>query len=217
MKPDFLPTRSLEQVVTTEQLALRPHREPDRAAIDAAVMALTRRVAESPNEVLQMLAETTLELCNAHTVGISVLERDGDVEAFKWRGLAGRLAQARGLGMPRSPSPCGMVLDQSANLLMSYPELHFEFPGLVDPPIIEVLLTPFFHDGAPVGTIWIVAHDHQRKFDSADLYAITELGLFASQTYSLLLSLGYFQPGSDPKHVSVPLPSELSGKHRSLH
>jgi hypothetical protein len=217
MKPDFLPTRTLEQVLTTEQLALRPHREPDQAAIHAAIMELTRRMAGSPNDVLQMLAETTLDLCNAHTVGISVLERDGDVAAFKWRGLAGRLAQARGLGMPRNPSPCGMVLDQSANLLMSYPELHFEFPGLVDPPIIEVLLTPFFHDGVPVGTIWIVAHDHQRKFDTADLCAITELGLFASQTYSLLLSLGYFQAGSDPKLVPIPLPSGLSSKPRDLH
>lgn len=209
MNPNFLPTRALEQVVITEELASRPHRQPDQAAIDAAILALTRRMAESPSEVLQRLAEATLELCDAHTVGISILEREGDVEAFKWRGLAGRLAQAKGLGMPRNPSPCGMVLDSSASLLMSHPELHFEFPAPVDPPIVEVLLTPFFDDGAPVGTIWIIAHDDQRKFDDADLYAITELGRFASQAYSLLLALGYFQAGDAPHRASALLPSGL--------
>jgi hypothetical protein len=208
MTPGFIPTRTLEQVLSTEQLKSRPPRPWNETSIHAAVMRLTKRMAESPNEVLQMLAEEALVLCKAHTVGISVIEKNDDGEVvFKWRGLTGKLAYGKGMSMPRRPSPCGMVVDQQTNFLMSYPELHFQFPGPIDPPIVEVMLTPFFHEEKPVGTIWIVAHDDQRKFDNADLYAITALGRFASSAYALLLSLGYLQAGYEDGRMTIVVPT----------
>jgi hypothetical protein len=213
MTPGFIPTRTLEQVVSTQQLKSRPSRPRNDAAIHAAVLRLTKRMAESPNEVLQMLAEEALVLCKAHTVGISVIEKNDDGAAvFKWRGLTGKLAYGKGLTMPRRPSPCGMVVDQQANFLMTYPELHFQFPGPIDPPIVEVMLTPFFHEEKPVGTIWIVAHDDRRKFDDADLYAITALGRFASSAYALLVSLGYLQAGYEEGRMTVQVRSPRPGK-----
>lgn len=203
MTPSFIPSRTLDQVLLTGQLESRDSRPPDEAAIHAAVLCLTQRMAKAPNEVLQMLAEEALVLCSAHTVGISVIEHDQGTPVFRWRGLAGKLAHGKGLTMPRKPSPCGMVVDQQANLLMSYPEMHFQFPEPIDPPIVEVLLTPFFHELEPVGTIWIVAHDDQRKFDDADLHAITALGRFASSAYALLISLGYLQAGYEEGRVAV--------------
>ena len=39
----------------------------------------------------------------------------------------------------------------------------------------------------------MVAHDDERKFDSADVRTIMELSRFAGEAYQLLLSLGYVQ------------------------
>jgi GAF domain-containing protein len=182
-----------EQGLITDQLRARtPHAVSDEA-LNAAILRLTHLMSVAPGEVLQHLAEVALRLCEAHTVGISVLESEDGQDIFRWRAMAGRLAAALGGAMKRNDSPCGIVLDRKDSLLFAYPEFHFPFPGPVDPPIVEVLLTPFFDHGEPVGTIWIVAHDNERKFDTEDLRIIKELGRFASSAYAQLTALGYVQ------------------------
>jgi signal transduction histidine kinase len=50
---------------------------------------------------------------------------------------------------------------------------------LHEPPH-EVLLVPFEHNGAAVGTVWIVRHDDSVGFDSEDLRVVGKLTRFAS-------------------------------------
>ena len=84
-----------------------------------------------------------------------------------------------------------MVLDRQDSMLFTYPEKHFRFPAPVDPSIVEVLLLPFFDQGEPVGTIWVVAHDDERKFDTEDARIVQELCRFTTSAYFKLRDLGY--------------------------
>ena len=60
------------------------------------------------------------------------------------------------------------------------------FPALTaKPPVVEALLVPFHVDNKPVGTVWIVAHDENRKFDREDERITKTLAQFASVAWQL--------------------------------
>jgi len=55
------------------------------------------------------------------------------------------------------------------------------FPALrSEPRFVEALLVPFHFQGRPVGTVWVVAHRFDRKFDREDERLIRTLAAFAS-------------------------------------
>ena len=90
MKPQrggvFVGAASLDEVLITEKLHSRPARHPNYEAENRALVDLARAMADSPQDILQKLAETTLDLCDAQTAGISLLElSDSGEEIFRWR------------------------------------------------------------------------------------------------------------------------------------
>jgi signal transduction histidine kinase len=177
-------TVGLESIISTAQLSGRRTRAPNHVAENDALIALAEKMASSPNDILQKLAETALELCHAQTCGISLLESDG--VRFYWPALAGVWASHVGGGMPRDFSPCGTVLDRNAAQLMSHPERHFAYFAAVTPWIEEVLLIPFYVGGKAIGTIWVIVHDQSHRFDSEDLRVMNNLGTFAAAAYQTL-------------------------------
>ena len=60
-----------------------------------------------------------------------------------------------------------------------------QFAG-VEPLLIEALLVPFHVDGQAVGTVWVVAHDENRKFDGEDQRVLEDLSTFAATAYQVL-------------------------------
>ena len=131
--------------------------------------------------MLQKLVELAVELCDAHTAGISLLE--GDV--FRWEAVAGVFAAARGGTMPRDQSPCGVCIDRDATQLMHLADRCF--PALLaEPRFVEALLIPFHVNGKPIGTVWVVSHTADRKFDQEDERIVRELSQFASAGWQLL-------------------------------
>ena len=119
---------SLREVLITDKLAARVPRRPDYAGEAAALCALASRLSESPQTVLNMLAEKVVELTGAHSSGISIAEKVGDQEVFRWHATGGEFAPFVGATMPRYDSPCGTVLACNETLLMREPERHFPFP-----------------------------------------------------------------------------------------
>ena len=179
----------LASAISIDELSRRPSRPPDHAAENRALVALAQKMAASPDGILQMLADTALTLCRAHSAGLSLLE-DGDQKRnFHWRAVAGRWSPHLGGGTPRDFGPCGTVLDRNEALLFSHPERDFPYFGEVSPLLEEGLLIPFYVDGEAIGTIWVVAHDESRRFDAEDLRVLTNLGTFAAAAYQTLLSL----------------------------
>jgi PAS domain S-box-containing protein len=182
---------TLQSVLSTAELSKRPSRAPDYAAESRALIALAEQLTTSPAGILQKLVETALTLCGAQSAGISLLEADG--KRFHWPAIAGQWAEHLGGGTPREYGPCGTVLDNNAALLFSHPERDFDYFAPVVPLVEEALLMPFYINGNAVGTVWIIAHDTSRCFESEDLRIMTDLGTFAASAYQTLLSLNAVQ------------------------
>lgn len=180
---DQLPI-SVDEVVINSQLHSRSSRFPDYEAEENALIALAQTVADAPQMILQKLVETTLQLCRADTAGISLLEKHGDAEVFRWEALAGVFSDRVNTRMPRNASPCGTTIDRDTTQLMYMAERLF--PALqAEPPIVEALLIPFHVEHKPIGTIWVVAHDERRKFDREDERIVRALAEFASAAWQL--------------------------------
>lgn len=176
----------LEAVICTQELILRPARQPDFEALNDALITLAQTLANSPALILQQLVETALELCSAQSAGISLLEEENGQKIFRWHGVAGKYAPYLWGTTPREFSPCGTVLDTDAVQLMSRLARHFTYFTQVEPRIEEALLIPFRVGGKAVGTIWVVSHDENRQFDAEDARVITTLGVFAATAYQAL-------------------------------
>ncbi|GEM_PF-296107 len=175
----------LESVIGTEELERRGTRPPDYEAENRALASLMQELVSSSSKVLQKLADTALTLCRAHSAGISLLQEQDRRQVFVWPALAGESSRSLGRKMPRECSPCGLVLDHNAPLLLLHPARYF--PLSVDAlPIAEMLLVPFHVAGKPIGTLWILAHDETRRFDKEDLRLLTSLSTFVSTAYQVL-------------------------------
>jgi hypothetical protein len=70
------PTSSLAEVLTTDELASRCSRPPDFERVNGAFNALLSACLYTPEAVLQRFAELLLDLCNAHSAGVSILEEE---------------------------------------------------------------------------------------------------------------------------------------------
>lgn len=172
--------RRLDEVLVTEELTKRSVKRPDAHVEGCAVEALVEVQADEPHVIMQRLADILMLTCRADSAGISVLEGEGANERFVWPAIAGKFAGNVGNGLSRWASPCGVVLDQRRPLLFQRPELHFPYGVLVEPPIFEALLAPFYIDDKPRGTVWVVAHRPNLKFDLEDARILTRLTEFAA-------------------------------------
>ena len=180
--PSDLEVADLDSVISTFELIRRPTRPPDYEAENRALVALVEAMTASPDDILQNLVETALNLCRAHSAGISMI--DGDRECFRWPAVAGQWSPYVGEGTRRDFGPCSTVLNRNTPLLFSHPERYFKYLAPVRPPVEEGLLIPFHVGGKPIGTIWVLAHDQSRKFDAEDLRVMTNLAHFAAAAYS---------------------------------
>lgn len=173
-------TATLDDVDILSELASRPARLPDHESEDRALAALAKSMSEDPRNMLQRLVETAVVLCHADTAGVSLLE--GPV--FRWEAVAGVFASYRNGTMPREASPCGICINRDTTQLMYLPDRCF--PALrAEPRFVEALLIPFHVRGTPIGTVWIVSHREDRKFDREDERIVRVLSQFASAGWQL--------------------------------
>jgi PAS domain S-box-containing protein len=180
-------TASLESILITDELNKRPSRPPDYETENRALLAIAQHMADSPRSTLQKLAEVALKICRADSAGVSLVsEKNGD---FCWPAVAGAWKPHIGGGTPRNFGPCGVVLDRDSMQLFTHPERFYPYLVPISPPIAEALLTPFYVRGKAVGTVWVVAHSSDRKFDAEDLRLIESLGRFAAAVYPLQTAL----------------------------
>ena len=178
----------LESVIVTAELNHRPFRTPDFQAENAIIVSLVEEMAKSPEDIFQKLVEAVLELCDAQSAGISLLDKGN--KKFFWPAIAGKWKPYIGGGTPRDFGPCGTVLDRNATLLFSHPERHFNYLAEASPAIEEGLLALFYINGKAVGTIWAIAHDAEHQFDVEDARALESLSKFTSAAYKTLADIG---------------------------
>jgi PAS domain S-box-containing protein len=179
---------SLASVITTAELSRRPSHSPDFAAENRALVGLAQVMGGLPDQILQKLAETALNLCSAHSAGFSLLDLDG--RRFCLPVIAGQWACHMEAGALVNRGPSATVLGRNAPQLMSRPERHFAYLASVKPPIAEVLIVPFYREGQAIGTLWVMSHDETLRFDAEDLRVMTNLSAFATPAYQLMLNSG---------------------------
>ncbi|WNZ26977.1 response regulator [Leptolyngbya sp. NK1-12] len=207
-------TVTLNDILITAELWQRVPRQPNWQAEAQAMQTLARQMAANATTLLQTLVDLAVELCQAGTAGISLLE-SGETEAglLRWAVLAGTLAHHVGDTTLRSFSPCGACLDHGTPQLFSYPERHFTYLQAAHTPIVEGLVLPLVADGQTLGTIWVLSHDEQRHFDLEDMRIITSLADFA--VAARLLDQQQTQERSIPTGL-VHLPPEQIGSSQTL-
>jgi PAS domain S-box-containing protein len=177
----------LEAILRTEELYRRPSRPPDYEKENRALAGLVSALADSPQSILQTLAERVLEVLQADSAGLSLLTKDE--KTFYWAAIAGEWQPHIGGGTPRDFGPCGDVLDRNIPMLFTHWEQRYPYLGPATPLAEEGLLVPFYVNGKAVGTIWAISHTNYRKFDGEDLRLLESLGRFASAAYQAVASI----------------------------
>ncbi len=198
-------TITLDDILITEELSHRAPRPPNWQAEADAVRSLSRQLAHEPEVMLQSLVDLAVELCDAESAGVSLLETTpSGEEVLRWSVLAGTLTAQVGSCMPRNFSPCGVCLDQSAPILFSHPERYYTYFQVADSPlsaepnsvgIVEALILPLIADGQALGAIWIAFYNQRRQFNPEDVRLMTNLADFTAallrnrwQTQELLVN-----------------------------
>jgi signal transduction histidine kinase len=177
----------LESILCTEELRRRPSRPPDYEKENGALVALVSALADSPQTVLQTLADKVLAILHADSAGLSLLTKDK--KRFYWAAIAGAWRPHIGGGTPRDFGPCGDVLDCNIPMLFTHWERRYPYLSMAIPLADEGLLVPFYVNGEAVGTIWAIAHTNCRKFDTEDLRLLESMGRFASAGYQAVESI----------------------------
>src|SRR5215470_6720582 len=177
---------SLASILCTEELSRRPFRPPDYEIENRALAALAFALADSRSDILQILADTILEVTQCDSSGLSLLTKSDGGKRFYWPAIAGMWKRHVGGGTPRDFGPCGDVLDQNRTLLFQHFERRYPYFEPVTPLVEECLLVPFYVDGRAVGTIWAITHSDRHKFDAEDERLMKTLGQFASLAYQTL-------------------------------
>lgn len=181
MECDSSPTLSPEAIIFTPQLIQRPCRAANLAEENKAFHELARCLASEPDAFLDRLVQVALGLCDADTVGISVESTDAEGNPiFRWIAIAGELQQMIGGTTPRDFSPCGLCVDRKQPMLMKDLGLAYPYFQSAPKPFVEALLLPWGMQGGLEGTLWVVAHSDQRKFDLHDVRVLSSLAAFAS-------------------------------------
>jgi len=159
----------LNDVVDNSELVRRPSRPPDHEAENNALIALAQTMADAPEMILQKLAETALQLCQADSAGIGLLKERNGVEVFSWEVFVGRSDDR-----PNEPI--------TADATLCRPSTHNNTVYRAEE---KTLLIPFDVDHKPIGIICVVAHDANRNFDREDERIVRRLAQFASAAWQL--------------------------------
>src|SRR6266446_3249546 len=112
-----------DDLLITDELHHRIAHKADYQREKLAIQDLARQMAQQPDQVLPHLVHLAMELCGAHSAGISLYEAQPPGPGiFRWRHLAGRYANFLGGSAPRDFSPSGVCFDVGHPILMARPE-----------------------------------------------------------------------------------------------
>jgi PAS domain S-box-containing protein len=144
-----------------------------------------------PQSMLKTLVRIALDLCQANTAGVSLLETAPNGEStFRWIAMAGALEFLEQTTTSGDFSPCGTILHCNQAQLYAHPERYFTYLHHPQFPIVEGLLVPLSVNHQPLGTLWILSHDVARRFDCEDQRLMTSLAGFAASALQSIHHLG---------------------------
>ncbi len=202
---------AIAEVFVTDRLASRPETRPDYLREKLAIQDLANEMAEHPGDVLPRLVKLAMEICQADSAGVSVLDEGAGV--FRWLGLQGALSVFEGATTPRNHSPCGICLDCDGAILMERPERVYDWIRDANIEVPELLLVPLFvKGGAQLGTLWVVAREGG-AFDSGHVRILTELATFTGIALRMIQSESRLKAALDEQ---ATLTKEMSHRVKNV-
>lgn len=181
----------LEDVLITDQLHRRQGHPIDPGKRNDAFITLTHEMSFGTGVILHTFCHLAIDLCDAGSGGVSILKSNEEGEYFSWDAIVGKLAYREGGIAPRDHSPCGIALARNAPQLFSFPEKYFTWLEATV-PIVEGLVIPLYGEkNKAIGTIWILTHNEQCRFNPEHLQIMTELGAYTSRALRLQTSLNH--------------------------
>jgi PAS domain S-box-containing protein len=187
----------VDDVLFTAELARRPSRAPDYEAESRALGLLAQEMATHPGGMLRKCAELVMELCNADSAGVSLLEPGGEHGRFRWQAIVGAFAGYWGGTVPREASPCGVVIARDSVLLFRQAERFFPALDDMEPRIHETLLAPWHSNGTAVGTLWAIKHTPDGRFDAEDARLLQSIARFAAAASQMSDALDQAKAGQE--------------------
>ena len=168
---------TLKEVLITRQLAFRRLPAPRSGQEVSSLKQLADCFRAPEGVILQKFTDLTLEVCDAGSAGVSLLETsDSGEEIFCWAALSGGLAPCAGFTTSRYASASGACLDEGGPILLDRPARAFLYLDEIRIPIVEGLVLPLYDgNGRALGTVWVVFHDERRQFDGEDLRLMESL------------------------------------------
>jgi PAS domain S-box-containing protein len=168
-----------ETAIITGELSSRPSRPRDDAAVNRAMVELASALAGAPDTVLRLAAGAALDLCEAGSAGVCLLEESAEGERVHWSAIAGKWTQYRDARVARGASPWAGHAHRKEPVLLSLPGHVSTALQRFDPPATEMLSIPVFADSRVRGALWIVSHS-DRHFDPEDSSILETLAPFVS-------------------------------------
>lgn len=162
------------------RLANRPRRERDDTAQMRGMDRLARCFVETPETILQELANAAVAMCGADSAGIS-MERDEKTEElyYQWVATAGVYTTFLDAMLPREPSACTVCLHRKAPQHFRVGKRFFDILGVEAAEVTDGILLPWEVDTMR-GTIFVIAHGRTEAFDLEDLRLMQVLASFAA-------------------------------------
>lgn len=182
----FIP---LSDIDISQELLSRRVSAPNRRAESAAMYASAEALTQGPGPALKQLARHAVELCDADSGGVSVIEATETDVLFRWRALAGEVERYEGGSTPRDWSPCCECLKAGRAILYSYPERHFTYLQQLGVPIVEGLVIPVLSGTLPLATVWVASHTPECQFNAEHVRIMTSLGDFTSSALEIASAL----------------------------
>ena len=172
---------TVDDITISDLLPLRSPRPRDRMAEMKALAKIATTMAVGPSSTFKACVSAGMQLCEADSCGISLVERTDTGEAvFRWVAVTGQLSGFLNGTTRRDFSPCAVCVDSGAPLLMRRPEHYYTYLDL-GIALHEVLLIPLTERGGSLeGTIWVVAHEHSREFDLEDARIMQRVASFTA-------------------------------------
>jgi signal transduction histidine kinase/CheY-like chemotaxis protein len=193
MNNDSSRALTVDEVLITEELELRPVRVPDHSVECAASTLLARQLAADPQRFWQRAAELAIDLCHAHSAGVMMGSPGAGADAAAGVGgeipgiaaVAGPLAHGRGQMPAIAEGFWGAAVRRNAVTLFREPARYFAALRDVEPPIVEALAVPWAVDDAVAGVIWAAVHTHDKRFDREDARLLRTLVPFACAAWRM--------------------------------
>lgn len=177
---------TLQDIVITHELLQRPGRAAHPHVEKLALEEIAQTTPHGRDAILHALCRLGLRLCAGGSCGINLLEGSGDDARFRWMIIEGAFAPYKGGTGPVDDSPCGYVREQNAPQLLANSARYFAWMQGIDIPVVESLIVPLYRDKDEViGTIWVISHEEQRRFDPEDLRIMSLLSKHAMAALKL--------------------------------